>query len=131
MASFITLGPGTNHDYVARRYLAFLGLGPEALRFVAAPAEGAALLLRGEADYMILCSVHPGDEVVVIEPVYDSYVPAIELAGGTPVFVQMEVGPQGYSVPWDKVNPESSELTPEDEEQGWVNASYSGRDEDI
>ncbi|HZW14286.1 MAG TPA: pyridoxal phosphate-dependent aminotransferase [Noviherbaspirillum sp.] len=51
----------------------------------------------------ILCSVHPGDEVIVIEPVYDSYVPAIELAGGTPVFVQMEVGPQGYSVPWPKV----------------------------
>ena len=51
----------------------------------------------------ILCCVHPGDEVVVIEPVYDSYVPAIELAGGKPVFVQMEVGPQGYSVPWQKV----------------------------
>jgi methionine aminotransferase len=51
----------------------------------------------------ILCSVHPGDEVIVIEPVYDSYVPSIELAGGKPVFVQMEVGPQGYSVPWEKV----------------------------
>jgi methionine transaminase len=51
----------------------------------------------------ILCSVHPGDEVLVIEPVYDSYVPSIELAGGKPVFVQMEIGPQGYSVPWPKV----------------------------
>lgn len=51
----------------------------------------------------ILCAVHPGDEVVVIEPAYDSYVPAIELAGGKPVFVQMEIGPQGYSVPWEKV----------------------------
>jgi methionine aminotransferase len=51
----------------------------------------------------ILCSVHPGDEVLVIEPAYDSYVPAIELAGGKPVFVQMEVGPHGYSVPWQKV----------------------------
>ena len=51
----------------------------------------------------ILCSVHPGDEVIVIEPVYDSYVPAIELAGGKPVFVQMEMDGQGYSVPWSKV----------------------------
>lgn len=51
----------------------------------------------------ILCSVHPGDEVIVIEPAYDSYVPAIELAGGKPVFVQMEVGAHGYSVPWSKV----------------------------
>lgn len=51
----------------------------------------------------ILCCVHPGDEVLIIEPVYDSYVPAIELAGGKPVSVQMEVGPEGYSVPWHKV----------------------------
>ncbi|GAB3547330.1 pyridoxal phosphate-dependent aminotransferase [Noviherbaspirillum agri] len=51
----------------------------------------------------ILCSVHPGDEVIVIEPVYDSYVPAIELAGGVPVCVQMDVGPQGYTVPWSRV----------------------------
>jgi methionine aminotransferase len=51
----------------------------------------------------ILCCVHPGDEVILIEPVYDSYVPAIELAGGVPVCVQMEIGADGYSVPWAKV----------------------------
>ncbi|WP_342114789.1 pyridoxal phosphate-dependent aminotransferase [Pseudoduganella sp. OTU4001] len=52
----------------------------------------------------ILCSVHPGDEVVVIEPAYDSYMPAIELAGGVPVLVQMEVAPHGgYSVPWARL----------------------------
>jgi methionine aminotransferase len=51
----------------------------------------------------ILSVVHPGDEVIVIEPAYDSYVPAIELAGGVPVFVQMKIGEQGYSVPWDEV----------------------------
>lgn len=51
----------------------------------------------------ILCCVHAGDEVIVIEPAYDCYVPAIELAGGVPVFVQMRVGPDGYAVPWDKV----------------------------
>jgi methionine aminotransferase len=52
----------------------------------------------------ILCSVHPGDEVIVIEPAYDSYLPAIMLAGGVPVLVQMEVAPHGgYSVPWPQV----------------------------
>ncbi|TFW25596.1 pyridoxal phosphate-dependent aminotransferase [Duganella callida] len=51
----------------------------------------------------ILCSVHPGDEVIVIEPVYDSYVPAITLAGGVAVAVEMEVGAKGYAVPWTKV----------------------------
>ena len=30
----------------------------------------------------ILACVHPGDEVVVLDPCYDSYVPNIELAGG-------------------------------------------------
>src|SRR5471030_753522 len=40
----------------------------------------------------ILCCVHAGDEVIVIEPAYDSYVPSITMAGGVPVLVQMEVG---------------------------------------
>ena len=51
----------------------------------------------------ILCCVHPGDEVIVIEPVYDSYLPAIALAGGVPVTVTMTIGEQGYAVPWDQV----------------------------
>ncbi|NVD74483.1 pyridoxal phosphate-dependent aminotransferase [Duganella sp. BJB1802] len=51
----------------------------------------------------ILCCVHPGDEVIVIEPSYDSYVPAITLAGGVPVLVQMKAGAQGYTVPWSDV----------------------------
>jgi methionine aminotransferase len=48
----------------------------------------------------ILCCVHPGDEVVVIEPMYDSYVPAIELAGGKPVFVSLDA--PDYALPFDK-----------------------------
>jgi methionine aminotransferase len=51
----------------------------------------------------ILCCVHPGDEVIVIEPAYDSYAPAIALAGGIMVPVSMQVGEHGYSIPWDAV----------------------------
>jgi methionine aminotransferase len=51
----------------------------------------------------ILCCVHPGDEVIVIEPAYDSYLPAIELAGGVAVTVSMQVSDAGYRVPWDAV----------------------------
>jgi methionine aminotransferase len=51
----------------------------------------------------ILCAVHPGDEVIVIEPCYDSYQPAIVMAGGVPVPVAMRVDAGGYSVPWDAV----------------------------
>ena len=51
----------------------------------------------------ILCCVHPGDEVIVIEPAYDCYLPAIALAGGVAVTVSMALGEDGYSVPWDQV----------------------------
>jgi methionine aminotransferase len=51
----------------------------------------------------ILCSVHPGDEVIVIEPAYDSYLPAIELAGGVAVTVAMAMDADGFHVPWDQL----------------------------
>lgn len=51
----------------------------------------------------ILATVHPGDEVIVIEPAYDSYAPAVQLAGGVVVPVTMTFGEQGYNVPWDQV----------------------------
>jgi len=40
----------------------------------------------------ILCCVHPGDEVIVLEPCYDSYQPNIELAGGVVVRVPLDPG---------------------------------------
>ena len=40
----------------------------------------------------VLALVHPGDEVIVLEPCYDSYVPNIELAGGTVVRVPLVPG---------------------------------------
>ncbi|WP_454735102.1 pyridoxal phosphate-dependent aminotransferase [Cupriavidus necator] len=49
----------------------------------------------------ILCAVHPGDEVIVLEPCYDSYLPAIELAGATAVPVTLEA-PE-FRVPFDKL----------------------------
>src|SRR3990167_1527049 len=40
----------------------------------------------------ILAVVHPGDEEIVLEPCYDSYVPNIELAGGVAVRVPLTPG---------------------------------------
>ena len=40
----------------------------------------------------ILAIVHPGDEVIVLEPAYDSYEPNIVLAGGTAVHVPLDPG---------------------------------------
>ena len=42
--------------------------------------------------------VHPGDEVIVLEPAYDSYVPAITLNGGIPIFVPLQS--PDFSVDW-------------------------------
>ncbi|MBO0939643.1 aminotransferase class I/II-fold pyridoxal phosphate-dependent enzyme [Fibrella sp. HMF5335] len=41
------------------------------------------------------------DEVIVFEPAYDSYVPAIELAGGRPVYVSLS--PPDYAIDWADV----------------------------
>jgi len=45
--------------------------------------------------------VRAGDEVIVLEPAYDSYEPAITLNGGIPIYVGLESG--DFSVNWDKV----------------------------
>ena len=41
---------------------------------------------------IILAVVHAGEEVIVLEPCYDSYVPNIDLAGGVPVRVPLTPG---------------------------------------
>ena len=42
----------------------------------------------------LLAIIHPGDEVIVLEPCYDSYVPNIELAGG--VVVRVPLTPDSF-----------------------------------
>src|SRR4029453_12302463 len=53
--------------------------------------------------------VHPGDEAIVLEPCYDSYVPAIELSGGTPVVVPLQL--PDYRVDWTVVATAVNERT--------------------
>jgi methionine aminotransferase len=45
--------------------------------------------------------VKSGDEVVLFQPAYDSYLPAVQLAGGIPRFVTIH-GPD-YHIDWDEV----------------------------
>ncbi|MBS4036238.1 MAG: aminotransferase class I/II-fold pyridoxal phosphate-dependent enzyme [Ignavibacterium sp.] len=46
----------------------------------------------------ISCIVNKGDEVIVFEPAYDSYVPVIQANGGKPVFVPLNK--DDYSIDW-------------------------------
>lgn len=45
--------------------------------------------------------VRPGEEVIVLDPAYDSYEPAIDLAGARAVHVPLD--PQTFAVDWDRV----------------------------
>jgi methionine aminotransferase len=49
----------------------------------------------------VAACIHPGDEAIVFEPCYDSYVPAIALNGGVPVVIALRH--RDYQVDWDEV----------------------------
>lgn len=54
------------------------------------------------AIYTALTTVlHPGDEVIVFEPAYDSYIPNIEINGAVPVLVQLKY--PDYKIDWNLV----------------------------
>ena len=55
-----------------------------------------------EAIYCAVTAVvRPGDEVIVLDPAYDSYVPSITLAGGTPVRVPLAT--PGFAIDWSRL----------------------------
>jgi len=49
----------------------------------------------------ITAMIHENDEVLIFEPAYDCYIPAIELNGGKPVFYQLKA--PDYSIDWAEV----------------------------
>ncbi|MFC5412846.1 methionine aminotransferase [Larkinella bovis] len=57
----------------------------------------------------ITAVIRPGDEVLVFEPAYDSYVPAIELNGGIPVLVTLT--PPDYTIDWETVRGKITDKT--------------------
>lgn len=55
--------------------------------------EREVIVTSGATEALAVCIlsfVRPGDEVIVIEPAYDSYVPVILAAGGIPRFIQLQ-----------------------------------------
>ena len=57
--------------------------------------------------------VRLNDEVIIIEPAYDSYGPAVELAGGKVIAVQMELDAltRNYQIPWEAIQNNLSNKT--------------------
>ena len=80
--------PGTGipelKDGIARHAAAFYGIDVD---------PEAGVLVTPGATEAIFCSImsltDPGDEVIVVEPYYDSYVPGIQMAGAKPVYITL------------------------------------------
>ncbi|GEO02571.1 aminotransferase [Adhaeribacter aerolatus] len=75
------------------------------LLYGVAPNPETEITVTSGATEALFCAiaavVRPGDEVLVIEPAYDSYVPAILLNGGQPVFIPLSF--PDYQIDWDLV----------------------------
>jgi len=74
-------------DAIATKLQAIYGRNYSAATEITVTAGATQAILT-----TILAIVHPGDEVIVLEPCYDSYVPNIELAGGVAVRVPLTPG---------------------------------------
>jgi methionine aminotransferase len=57
----------------------------------------------------IMSVVGKGDEVIVFEPAFDSYIPAILLSGGIPKYIKMKL--PGYNIDWNEVEDALSKKT--------------------
>ncbi len=74
-------------EAVAAKIASLYGAHYDADREITVTAGATQAILT-----VILAVVHPGDEVIVLEPCYDSYAPNIELAGGRVVRVALTPG---------------------------------------
>lgn len=83
-------------EAIAAKVQALYGLPVDPASEVTVTAGATQAILTA-----ILAVVHPGDEVVVLEPCYDSYVPNIELAGG--VVVRVPLTPGTFRPDFDRI----------------------------
>lgn len=89
-------GAGPLLDAVSQKIQALYGhhYDPQSEITVTAGATQAILTI-------LLAVVHPGDEVIVLEPCYDSYVPNIEMAGG--MVIRIPLTPGTFRPDFDKI----------------------------
>ncbi|WP_041230848.1 aminotransferase class I/II-fold pyridoxal phosphate-dependent enzyme [Deinococcus peraridilitoris] len=71
------------------------------LGFVADPEQEVTITVGATEGLAaaLLALIEPGDEVVLIEPAYDSYAPQVRMAGGTPRSVSLQRSAAGWDLP--------------------------------
>ena len=83
-------------EAIAAKYAAFHGRRYDPDSEVTVTSGGTEAIFDAVA-----AVTRPGDEAIVLEPCYDSYVPAIQLSGVKPVVVSLRL--PDYSIDWDAV----------------------------
>jgi methionine aminotransferase len=76
-----------------------------AVRYRVAPNAQAEVTVTAGATEAIFCAiqavVHPRDEVILLDPCFDCYAPAVELAGGRPVRVPLSL--PGFEIDFERL----------------------------
>jgi methionine aminotransferase len=83
-------------ERIAEKISALYGIAVDPGTEITITAGGTQALFTA-----ITAFIHPGDEVIILEPAYDSYRPAIELAGGT--VKAYELSPPHYRPDWEQL----------------------------
>lgn len=90
--------PGTPalRDAIADKTLACYGVRPDPATEITVCSGASEAIFNAVA-----AVVHPGDEVIVLDPCYDCYEPAIDLVGGVAVHVGLD--PETFAPDWDAI----------------------------
>ena len=106
------IGVANLRDEIAKKIQALYGHQYNAETEITITAGGTQGIMTA-----ILSCVGPADEVIIIEPAYDSYRPSIDLAGGKTIAVSLEVKRDtnghviAYEIPWEalakSINPKT------------------------
>jgi methionine aminotransferase len=82
-------------ERLAEKYRALCAFPLEAHHITITPGATAGIFAA------VAALLNPGDEAIVFEPAYDSYIPAIQLQGAKAI--RIPLSPGDYAVPWEKL----------------------------
>lgn len=83
-------------EQIALKLAASYGRRPDAEREITVTLGATEAIFSA-----VLALVHPGDEVILFDPSYDSYAPAVLLAGGKPIHIPL--APPSFRIDWQRV----------------------------
>ena len=89
-------GVAALREAIAAKYVHYHGRSYDPETEVTVTSGGTEAIFAAVASV-----VHPGDEAIVLEPCYDSYIPSIVLNGGIPIAIPLRL--PDYQIDWQAV----------------------------